>query len=381
MRIFNAHHAKLAMTLCVMLSVFNAAHAVQEVDTKVAQAQKLPNAKVSVTMRDSGYTMGDFMQMQVVITLADKQKLDPDSLPLVGRMKPWLDLREIKMRAQQLDGKNQTILDITWQLFATVAVVDALKTPEIVVSILDDATRLDSTQNQNKKTEGQVATYTNSSDAVEKTSEAAKSSAKKVARIIIPATNFYVSPTFAAEVSNDIKRYPNLPPLRFDEHTPSLKAALLIGFSVLCGVLLLWLKDLIPWLPRRPGPITQLARKYKKQPPTIFQVENLREIHVALNASAGHTLYPKNLKSLFERAPYLVHEQAAITQFVEASWGQFYGNESFVRSQSANLVIDKTQTLQWIQRASTAERLFRRQPKLKPHRKSVTKPKLLVQLS
>ena len=145
-------------------------------------------AKVNVSMRDNGYTMGDFIRMQVDLTLNDNQKIDPDSLPLVGRVKPWLDLNSLSIKKNE----NKTSIEITWQIFATVEIAQQLKTPEIIIKTLEN----------------------------------------KPHNISIPAQSFFYSPVLAYPLG-DVKRHADLPPLRFDEQRPKQWTFILLGLSLI----------------------------------------------------------------------------------------------------------------------------------------------------
>ncbi|PPC88560.1 MAG: hypothetical protein CTY37_00720 [Methylotenera sp.] len=296
------------------------------------QSAAAAEPKVVVNMRDSGYTMGDLMEMQVHITLPKNQHLDPDSLPLEGRVKPWLDLRKLSMQAN--DEKIK--LSFTWQLFATVEIAQALKLPEIVLKTLP--------------IQGKAQVIT------------------------IPAQAFQYSPVFAYPIGKHQRRA-DLPPIKFDEKTPLSIALASFTLAILLGLLWAWTQDLLAWLPHKPGPLTQLARQLKRQQLQTLQTQDLQHIHAALNATAGVTLYPNNLVVLFEKASYLLPQQLAISQFFNASWQQFYGHQSAVHTISGS--IDKNATLVWVNQAALSERLFRRKTshqtsKIAPKRKLAT---------
>jgi len=46
-----------------------------------------------VTLRDSGYLLGDLVDERVDLDLPPGVSLDPDSLPLPGRVAPWMEVR------------------------------------------------------------------------------------------------------------------------------------------------------------------------------------------------------------------------------------------------------------------------------------------------
>ncbi|MGJ8619173.1 MAG: hypothetical protein ACSHWN_02480 [Methylophilaceae bacterium] len=267
-----------------------------------------PMKDMVITMRDSGYTMGDTMQMAVTFSLPVQQTIDEESLPLVGRANPWLDIQAIKLKQH-----NQRVqLIIMWQLFATVEIAQQLKTPEIVL----------------------------------------KTAEKKPQTIIIPAQAFYYSPVLPMPPLKGIERRPNLEPPNIDKYKPILYFSIFASLFVLCGLVWLWLKDYLPWAPFQPGPMTRLTRQLTKHPAGMSFIQ-LREIHTALNQSAGVSLYPENLSQLFRRAPYFSHEEANIRQFFNQSWSLFYADKPLTET-----TIDLKATLEWIQSVAIAERLF-----------------------
>lgn len=262
---------------------------------------------VKITMRDHGYTMGDMLHIHAELPLRAGEKLDEDSLPLVGRAKPWLDLQSLKW--QHRDEK--LVLDFTWQLFATVEIAQALKTPEIVL----------------------------------------KTAGAKPRALVVPPQSFYYSPVLPYPLK-DVKKRANLPPFKFDERTPltGMLVCLLLATALL--IFWLWLKDRLPGLPFRPGSMTRLARQFSHQPTEVLELSHLRAIHAALNQAAGQSLYPHSLDTLFTNAPYLKAEEPMIRAFFTQSW------QAIHQMQSATL--QSAETLAWIRRAAMAERLFLR---------------------
>ena len=166
-----------------------------------------------------------------------------------------------------------------------------------------------------------------------------------------------MSPVLPPTVTENTHR-PHAPPLRFNESAPLTFAITSLGLSLLCGVIWLWLQDKISWLPRNPGPITQLARQLRqKNIGQVFTAENLRIIHAGLASAAEQSLYPNTLASLFEKNPYLAAEKTAITHFFNASWQTFY--EKNANASASHISV--ADTLRWINRVAMAERLSRRQ--------------------
>lgn len=262
-------------------------------------------AVVKVEMRDTGYTLGDLMQMRAVITLDSGVRIDANSLPPPGRVTPWMELRTAHM---QQEGETAQ-LDFEWQVFATVENAMQLKLPPIELK----------TAGGNPQT------------------------------VVIPAQVFHLSPVLPKPLESDQPR-PSLPPFLFDERTPLRAAVACFALALTSITFWLWLTDRLPGFPRNPGPIARLARQLRRRR-MVLDLQALRDIHAALNAAAGETLYPDTLPRLFQRAPYLMTEQTEIEQFFRQSWRHFY--------ESGATVPGHVDALVWVERAARAERLLK----------------------
>lgn len=267
---------------------------------------------LQVQMVDSGYTMGDKIAMQATFELGKGEEIDPDSVPLAGRVRPWLDITEVDL-AQSGQMVN---LKVVWQLFATVEIAQQLSMPPIVL----------------------------------------KTIGKHTHSLQIPPQTFYYSPVLPLPPLKDIKRRASQPPPAFDTTTPVIK---LIICAVLLSVLALvwaWMRDALPWQPFRPGPMTQLARALKSpahQNTTLDQIQ-LKQIHQALNASAGESLYIDDLNPLINNAPYFSSVQSQVSAFVQASWQHFYAPTKAEPIQANSVYA-------WVKEVACAERIYRKQ--------------------
>jgi len=312
--------------LCVSLFVLP----VSAANTSANHEKSIP---VKVIMRDNGYTLGDTIAMHAEFNLAKDLVFDPNSVPLKGPVNNWLDLRDVTMdESKNSDDSSHIRIDFSWQIFGTVEHAQTLKIPAIQLQTIPP--------NDSAK---------------------ANDNNKPVA-ITIPAQAFHLSPVLSPSITEKEHR-PHAPPLRFDTVTPLTIGLLCLGLSLLCGALWLWLMDKISWWPRNPGPITQLSRQLSKAgvaQQSTFSVSDLRTIHKSLASSAGQSLYPNTLGSLFEHAPYLLPEKLFITQFFNASW------QSFFASSGTPSTVNVAETLAWIKRAAMAERLFRASQAKKP---------------
>lgn len=261
--------------------------------------------RVEVAMRDIGYTLGDHLRMRVRVDLADGQSLDQASLPQAGRLLPWLELRSIAVGGD----RRHPELEFDWQLFGTVEAPRRLATPEIRLRL----------------------------------------SGSPPLAFSIPSQGFTASPVFAAELEDRAPR-PDLPPPPRDEGLPLVAALLAAGAGLLALLGTLWLLDRLPGLPRRPGPMTRLARGLRRRVGPLDTSE-LRLVHQALDRVAGHSLYPGALDELVTRAPWLAAEREHIERLLRASWCQAFGSGAELPA--------RAEVMAWVGRAARGERLWR----------------------
>ncbi|MFA7349356.1 MAG: hypothetical protein WC009_01230 [Methylotenera sp.] len=338
---------KIRVVMLLSLSLF-----LQTVFAEVNVATPaVTGPKVNITMRDNGYTLGDMIAMHAEFNLTKGLVFDPNSVPLKGPVNNWLDLRNVAMaEVENADGGRKISIDFTWQIFGTVEHAQTLKIPAIQLQTIPPIENTKGKLEKDDVAKDDIAKAANNELLV------------KPLIISIPAQRFNLSPVQPPTITENTHR-PHALPLRFNERIPLTFAIICLSLSLLCGVMWLWLQDKISWLPRNPGPITQLARQLRQQKlrqkniGQEFTAENLRTIHAGLASAAGQSLYPNTLANLFETSPYLVAEKPAITQFFNASWQMFYAKNANASASNIS-VID---TFRWINRVAMAERLSRRQ--------------------
>lgn len=269
---------------------------------------------VAVSMRDSGYTIGDLIKQRVIITLPNGQKISEESLPIKGRIYSWLDLRNVTTNKQ---GES-FVVDFTWQVFATVEIAQKLKTPSILL----------------------------------------KTSGVPEKAIAIPSQEFHYSPVFAHPLELT-KRKGELPPIKFTESIPLVLMLIFGVVGVFLGILWLWLNDRISWMPFRVGPLTKLARIIKGKSSFEIQQHYLKDIYHALNSIAGQTLYLNHFDNLFLKAPYLKKYDEEIAKFLVASSKQLYAYKPLSAVfRNADGFNTDSMHFDWIHKAAISERLY-----------------------
>jgi mxaA protein len=256
-----------------------------------------------VTLRDSGYLLGDLIDERIDLSLPPGVSLDPDSLPLPGRVAPWMEVRASRIEHGEQDGEQRVI--VRYQIFAEVEQAERVPIPAFKLRVRDGArTRV----------------------------------------VEVPAKSFMLSPALPPTLSDEDRELKSQAPPGL---LPVSKTALGLSFSliaaVLCAAYLLWVHDRLPFLPRAPGPFARLWRSWRRRGRRGLSDDDglalLHAWHAALNLAAGETLYPSTLSRLFVSAPYLHPLRARIEELFEISWQSFYGPASS-RAPAAEELLD-----------------------------------------
>src|SRR4029077_5672734 len=71
-----------------------------------------------VTLRDSGYLLGDMIDERIDLNLPPGVSLDPDSLPPPRRVAPWMEIRSSRIDRGGQEGTQSVI--VRYQIFAEV---------------------------------------------------------------------------------------------------------------------------------------------------------------------------------------------------------------------------------------------------------------------
>lgn len=265
-------------------------------------------------MRDVGYTIGDLVHRRIEFELPQGAALDEQSLPAPGRLARWLELREMRVQGAR---SVRPVLWVTYQIFGVPEAAVRAWLPEFKVGVV----------------------------GIDKP------------WVIVPSQPVLLSPVLPPELDADLKTPRPAPPpeaLPVGRHAAAILAGLLAASAG--AFALLWIHDLIPFLPRHPGEMTRLWRRWRsRRDGRLDESERrrlLEEFHRALSGCAGETLYPATLTRLFTRATHLQPLREAITTAFSASWQSIYGP-------SGSHTPDAEALLALIRRAADRERGWR----------------------
>ena len=257
--------------------------------TATSAAAAAEDIQFHVTLRDTGYMLGDLLDERIEARLPGALQIDAGALPLPGRVAPWLEVRRSRLEPRRADGTQALV--VTYQIFAEVEQATRVPLPEFKLRVRDGA---------------------------------------DVRTVSVPEQSFLLSPALPSTLADEDRELrPSPAPAELS--ATKLIAGMLasLAFALACAAFLLWRYDLLPFLPRAPGPLARAWRRWRrKQQRALSDDEHaalLRDMHAALNRSAGETLYPSTLQRLFERAPYLTPLRAQIEGLFGDSWNRFYG--------------------------------------------------------
>jgi mxaA protein len=239
-----------------------------------------------VTLRDTGYLLGDLVDEHIELALPQGATLDRDSLPLPGRVAPWLELRSARIDAEKSDA---VALTVTYQVFAEVEQPDRVPLPAFKLRLRGDG----------------------------------------AGTLDVPEQSILVSPALPAALGDrdrELKPSPAPQPWPIRGAVSGLAAAL--GLALAAGAYLLWVHDRLPFLPRAPGPFARAWRRWRRRGRRELSADErarlLRDWHAALNGAAGETVYVGTLPRLFARAPHLEPLRSPLERLFESSWRHFY---------------------------------------------------------
>jgi mxaA protein len=246
---------------------------------------------IIVTLRDTGYMLGDLIAERVEFSLPGSMQIDVDSLPLPGRVTPWLEVRRTKLGARAASGTQE--LEITYQIFAEAEQATRAALPEFRVKAR---------------------------------------SGEDIRVVSVPARAFLLSPALPPTLTDEDRELrPSPQPDLLPQKAHIAGALASLALALICATYLLWRYDRLVFLPYAPGPLARTWRRWRGRSDDGLssdeQTALLRDMHAALNRSAGETLYPSTLERLFERAPFLSPLRERIESLFGASWNAFYGSK------------------------------------------------------
>lgn len=243
-----------------------------------------------------GYTVGDVIEREVILTIKAPYQLIETSLPITGYEKRYKgQVIGIEMKSvthTKKENKNSTTFDIklAYQVFTNNVVA---KTASLGPEYLN----LINTKNS-----------------------------KDLVKYRIPSINIAISPI---AIFGQVKIENNMSPLRGPLLLSDVKekkwfkvAAIFLGLSLLG---LLYSLGMHAWLPRMGGAFAKTYRALRKVPNTPEGLKSaVSKVHEAINTTAGMSVFSSNLQEFLAKKPNFSAMESEIQQFFSLSRNVYF---------------------------------------------------------
>lgn len=263
----------------------------------------MPEGAVSVITltpaRDVAYTVGDILERTIILDVKKPYKLIPTSLPIVGYERRYkgqvtgIELRKIEHSQVDNDTSTTYTIKLAHQVFTNNTVAKFVFLPAETLRFSSD-----------KK--GEIKQYR------------------------IPEWMFRVSPIAvygSVELKDDMS--PFRAPFSLDAKPEQKRlniALITLGLSLLG---LLYILGKRAWLPLMGRPFARTYRQLRsiKNTPEGIQ-EAISKVHVALNTTAGNSLFSDNLTDFIDSHPSFKPVHVEIERFFGLSQSVFFDTQA-----------------------------------------------------
>lgn len=298
-------------------------------------SQDLPDIKdgiVTIETKDPvklvGYTVGDVIEREVILTIKAPYKLIDTSLPITGyekRHKGQLIGIELKNISHvKNEHKNQTThtIKLAYQVFTNnVVAKNAALGPEYI----------------------NLINTSNSKDLV---------------KYRIPSLDIAISPiAIFGQVKIENNMSPFLGPLLISSENEKQRLKVALGFLAVSLIGLLYILGKHAWLPRMGGAFAKAYRTLRRTPATADGLKQaVSAVHQSLNSTAAMSVFNDNLDTFLARHPNFLPLRSEIQQFFSLS-RQVYFEPSFKPESASDVSSNPHQWLiQFTRRCRDCER-------------------------
>lgn len=255
----------------------------------------------SVEPRAFGYQVGDLVQRRFTIRVPPGLALDEASLPRPGARGTALELRAVERRAA---AQREDLL-LVYQVFLAPTAVRTLEMPSLTLRFAG------SPRDQDLRIDAWPVT-------------------------VAPLVPVDVSPRRGlGELQPDTE-----PPLLDTAPTRARLIAIAAGIAALLG----WLAAVyfgLPWSDRRRRPFTRAWRRVRALPAAPAQApwrDACRQVHAALDETAGAVLFERDVRAFGERHPAFAGLRDDIRRFLQLSRREFFADGAHEVGDAAWLV-------------------------------------------
>lgn len=261
-------------------------------------SQDLPDIEpgyVTISMVDPvklvGYTVGDVIEREVILSIKAPYKLIDTSLPIIGYEKRYkgqllgIELKSISHSKEETDNSSRHVIHLAYQVFTNnVVAKNAALGPEYL--------NLVNTKNN-----------------------------KQIVKYRIPSLSIAISPIAIfgqVKIENNMSQFLGPLLLTADKETYKLQAAVAVFVLSLLG--LLYILGLRAWLPRMGGSFAKTYRALRKLPSSDAGLkQGVSKVHAAINSSASISVFSNNIDQFLALKPSFLPLKAELVAFFNLS--------------------------------------------------------------
>jgi mxaA protein len=260
--------------------------------------------------RDVGYTVGDVLTRNMIISIKKPYKLVDESLPIIGYERRYkgqligVDLSALTHTKEEKGNLTLHTISLSYQVFTNNVVAKPAALPAEFLRIINTETKQDN-----------------------------------VFRYRIPSWNFAVSPLSVfgqVKVESDMSGYRG--PLTLDNQEEHKRLSVLLPVLGLSLLGLLYMLGKHAWLPKMGGPFAKSFKTIKQATANQQGLEQaMSSVHKALNMSAGYSLFNNNTAQFMAKKPSFAHLKAEFNQFFALSNQVFFEPKSLTQTPQQSL--------------------------------------------
>jgi len=257
-------------------------------------SQTLPDVKagiVHMTTKDPdkrvGYSIGDIVEREVILTIKAPYKLIETSLPIVGYEKRYrgkpigVDLQAIAHSKQEYKDYTTHKIKLNYQIFVSTVVAKNIALGPEYLNLIN-------TQDK-----------------------------KDIVKYRIPILNVSTSPlAIFGQVKVENNMSPFLPPPLLSAEKEYVRLKIALGILTLSLLALVYIVGQRAWLPRMGGRFATAYRAIKKLPDDDAGIKQaISNLHLAFNQTAGIAIFNDNLEDFLKQHPDFLPLKTEIQQF------------------------------------------------------------------
>lgn len=269
--------------------------------------------------RPFGYVIGDMLIQQITVKLDSGAVLDEKSLPKVGRINAWLELRSAEVSEDSAMSDGQYDIKLTYQLPNSPLEIKTLELPAQKFLF----------NHLGKVSEAKTAEW--------------------------PITLAPITPEEVLARDGLEALRPDLSPPGID--TTGYRLRVFAYTAVLAAIVLYWVYRFfgIPFLARRRRPFTLAYRELSKLqglPAESAFTQAMARLHQALNQTAGKSLFAENVDQFLANHPSRGRLAPLMQQFFALSRQEFFATGVASQQRSLQWLMDFCRTWRDVERGA-----------------------------